>query len=196
MLAPIARPRAALLGLLSVSALLQGCASSEKSAAPPPELQASVTSVQNPGMVVPERGLFAWRPGSRLHPDPRLDASKMDRMIRGALSDAFADKGYELGTAENANLWVGYIGALESALDDVLLNKLFGVNPAWQASGRENRRYEKGTLVVDIVEARTRLGIWRGAVQANVTFDLDDAERRRRIREAVDMLMSRFRVGY
>jgi len=195
MLASIARPRAALVGLLSVSALLQGCASSEKTA-PPPELQAAVTSVQNPGMVVPERGLFAWRPGSRLHPDPRLDAGKMDRMIRGALSDAFADKGYELGTAENANLWVGYIGALESALDDVLLNKLFGVNPAWQASGRENRRYEKGTLVVDIVEARTRLGIWRGAVQANVTFDLDDTERRGRIREAVDMLMSRFRVGY
>lgn len=147
-------------------------------------------------MVVPDHGLFAWRQGSRLQPDPRLDAGKMDGMIRGALSDALADKGYELGTIDASNLWVGYLGALESALDNVLLDKLFGVNPDWESAGGKNRRFEKGTLVVDIVEARTGRGIWRGAVQADVTFELTDAERRRRIRQAVDMLMAQFRVGY
>ena len=173
--------------------LLGACVSG--GAAGSSELHAGIKTAQSPVFIVPETGSFAWRSGSKLVPSPRLDARKYDRMIREALTEAFAQKGYRLSSPGASDLLVSYVGGLESVLDDFLIDKLFGVNPAWH-DGTKNRRYEKGTLVVDIVESETKRGVWRGAVQANVTFDLTDGERRERIGRAVELLMARFRVGY
>jgi|GEM_PF-1564621 len=63
--------------------------------------------------------------------------------------------------------------------------KQFRLTPSFQASNR----YEKGTIVIAILDAMTEKILWRGALQANIDLNLSPAVRQQRVREGISRLL-------
>ena len=99
---------------------------------------------------------------------------------------------------ENASIQVGYVLALESSLNDQDINNLYNMNPGYINKDKEktNSNYEKGTIIIDIIEARTNRMIWRGAIQGMAEFGISDDERKVRLKNAVDALLNEFLKNY
>jgi len=64
--------------------------------------------------------------------------------------------------------------------------KQFKLTPSFAASSR----FEKGTLVIAILDAATEKILWRGALQANIDLNLAPEIRRQRVRTGISRLLS------
>jgi hypothetical protein len=142
----------------------------------------------------PKGGRFDWLPGAvKFIDNPKLKGAPVDRLIQNAITKTLTDMGYQQsGQGSQTDFYVGYIAALEESLDDATINKTFGINPGFIVTGNDTANYEKGTLIIDIVNARTNITIWRGALQAEVHFDRSNEERKKRIELAVARLLEDF----
>ena len=63
--------------------------------------------------------------------------------------------------------------------------KQFKLTPSFQTSSR----FEKGTIVIAILDAMTEKILWRGALQANIDLSLSPAVRQQRVREGISRLL-------
>jgi hypothetical protein len=54
------------------------------------------------------------------------------------------------------------------------------------------RQYERGTLLIDVLEPTERRLVWRGSTDARVTRRSDPARRDQQIDEAVQSILGRF----
>lgn len=160
----------------------------------PSELnQSIVVSIHNAKLDIPSSGTFAFSiEASRFYDDPRLDGAMLNKMLQDAIEREMTLKGYSLGMRRNCDLLVGYIVALESSLDDGAINSHYGFNTGWSVAKANPKKYEKGTLIVDVIDARKKKPLWRGALQAYVSFELSEKIRRERINMAVKKLLSNF----
>jgi hypothetical protein len=182
--------------LFVAALILAACSSTPQSAADLPEAlrQSSVVAVQDPTVRLPASGTFAWLPGSRLQRDRRVDTDFLDHAVRETLRDTLAARGFTASESSPTAFWVGYVGALESAMDDATVNTVFGIDAGWRPASASDtsQTYEKGTLIVVIVELHTKRVAFRGAVQANVSFDLPENVRQERVQRAIGQLLARF----
>ena len=174
----------------------QGCVS-ESSLQSQPVNSASnmaIVSTYYSQILPPRGGRFDWLPGAvKFIDDPKLKDVPFDHLIQNAIIKTLTDMGYQQsGQGSQTDFYVGYIAALEESLDDATINKTFGVNPGFIATGNDKVNYEKGTLIIDIVNARTNITTWRGALQAEVHFDRATEERKKRIELAVTRLLENF----
>jgi hypothetical protein len=83
-----------------------------------------------------------------------------------------------------------FFGVLESELDDQAIAKIYGIAPGLIVQSTDD--YEKGALIIDIVDGFTKQSVWRGALQAAVTFDVEPAIRQQRVTSAVEALLKNF----
>lgn len=135
---------------------------------------------------------FAWMPGAeRYYDDPRVKDQTIKPMLENAIQQTLINSGYQyIQDPQWADFLVGYLVALESELDDQTIAKLYGNTPGLPLQSTED--YEKGTLVVDIVDGLTKQSVWRGALQAAVTFDVEHSVRQQRVTAAVETLLNNF----
>jgi hypothetical protein len=54
------------------------------------------------------------------------------------------------------------------------------------------RQYEEGTLVLDIVNAKSNQLMWRGSAQAEINRQLKPEEREKRLQEAIGKILAQF----
>ena len=185
-----------LIIILMLLLFCQGCVS-ESSLQSKPVNSASnmaIVSTYYSQILPPRGGRFDWLPGAvKFIDDPKLKDVPFDHLIQNAISKKLIDSGYQQsGQGSQVDFHVGYIAALEKSLDDATINKIFGINPGFIASSNDTVNYEKGTLIIDIVNARTNITTWRGAIQAEVHFDRSNEERKKRIEHAVSRLLENF----
>lgn len=135
---------------------------------------------------------FAWMPGAeRYFDDPRVKDQTIKPMLEKSIQQTLINSGYHyMPDPQRADFLVGYLVALESELDDQTIAKLYGNTPGLPLQSTED--YEKGTLIVDIVDGVTRQSVWRGALQAAVTFDVEHSVRQQRVTAAVETLLNNF----
>jgi hypothetical protein len=147
-----------------------------------------------------ERGLdfskyrtYDWGPPDALPTgDPRLDKDPFfqDHM-QGAVERQLAARGFERVTPSGtADLLIHYHANISRRIDVDRVDRGYGYapDPASQVFD-----YEAGTLVLDIVDSRTRRVIWRGWAQDSVKDMLDDRDTMaRKIEEAVRRMLERF----
>jgi hypothetical protein len=57
------------------------------------------------------------------------------------------------------------------------------------------RRYDEGTLIIDVASASSNQLVWRGTAQAEVSMSAPTEQRRKKIYEATSKILERFPPG-
>jgi hypothetical protein len=119
--------------------------------------------------------------------DPRLDNNPFFRdYLQGAIEKRLAAKGYERAVAGPPDLLVHYHASVNQKVDAYESDREHGYYPP------ESRvvEFEQGTLVVDIVDAKTSKVIWRGWSQDTMTGVIDNQRRlEKQVEEGVTKMM-------
>ena len=153
----------------------------------------SVSSHVEPGLDLSRYRTFEWGPADALPTgDARLDGNPFFKdHVQGAVEKGLAARGLELTSAESPDLLIHY---------HANITKRINVNHTDRAYGYCSRGdcppgivdYDAGTLVLDIVDARTNTLIWRGWAQNSVEDVLDNPDRMARtIDQAVARMLFR-----
>ena len=162
------------------------------------EIPSSIVSVSNPEIKVLSSKTFTWSPKSiYVYEDERFKGFPIKQTFQKDIYKKLTKSGFTYADSlDEAGIVVGYVLALESALSDMDINNLYEMNPGFIGDKSDTDKYEKGTIVIDIIEARTNRMIWRGALQGMANFDVSDKERKERIKIVVDRLLDEFIKDY
>lgn len=146
-----------------------------------------------------ERGLelshyrsFAWGPADALPTgDPRLDQNPFFKdHVQGAVEKQLAQRGLAV-TAGDADLLIHYHANITRRIDPNQADRAYGYCGTGDCLPAQVD-YEAGTLVLDIVDARTNRLVWRGWAQRGVEDMLRDPDRMARtIEQAVTRMLQR-----
>ena len=113
----------------------------------------------------------------------------MDARVRASLDRALPPRGLTLDASGSPDLLVGYFLVLEERVDWTWVSGYWGWG--WWAPPRPvPYTYEAGTLVVDLVDARTKKLLWRGSTSAALTPASDPERSQARIDRAVDRVLA------
>lgn len=139
---------------------------------------------------------FDWGPPDNLPVgDPRLDNNPFfnDR-VQGAIEKQLARKGYERAVAGQADLLIHYHAAVNQKLDVYSVDNRYGY--CYGNCEPQVVDYEQGTLVVDIVDAKTSKVVWRGWAQDTMNGIIDNQARlEKQVDEGVTKMMLRLPRG-
>ena len=133
---------------------------------------------------------YDWGPPDNLPVgDPRLDNNPFfNDYLQGAIEKKLAAKGYERAAKGGADLLVHYHASVNQRLDVYTVDNRYGYcygNCEPQVSD-----YEQGTLVVDIVDAKTNKVVWRGWSQDTMNGVIDNQQRlEKQVEEGVTKMM-------
>src|SRR5262245_32433590 len=109
---------------------------------------------------------FEWGPPDALPTgDPRLDTSPFfNDHMQGAVEKQLAARGIELSSDGLPDLLVHYHANVSQRVDVNRVDQRYGYCYA-EDCGVRVMEYEAGTLVLDVVDARTNRVVWRGWAQ-------------------------------
>jgi hypothetical protein len=147
-----------------------------------------------------ERGLdlsryrtFDWGPPDALPTgDARLDENPFfkDR-LEGAVERELARRGIEFPSAASPDLLIHYHASIVERIDVNKADRTYGYCTAGDCPP-DTVTYEVGSIVLDIIDAKTNRLIWRGWAQSRVQELLDDPDRMAQtVREAVERMFER-----
>jgi hypothetical protein len=153
----------------------------------------SVSSYADPTVNPTQYRTYDWGPADALPAgDPRLDKDPFFQdHVQGAIEKQMALKGFER-VVERPDLLIHYHANITRRIDVSRLARPYGycTGASCDVSTTE---YEAGTLVIDIVEARTNKVIWRGWAQDSVEEALENRDQmEEQIQEAVTRTLARF----
>lgn len=138
---------------------------------------------------------YAWLPDPPGHAgDPVLHNDLIDERVRGAVDRKLQEMGYRR-VAEKADIYVTYYLGLETQVNARMVSSTYHYAGGFLDRHSTNRaisQYERGTLLIDLLEPTTRRLVWRGTASARVRRQTDPAERDRKIDDAVDKTLAQF----
>lgn len=108
--------------------------------------------------------------------DPRLDSNPFfEDRLQGAIEKGLAAKGYERVLSNHPpDLLIHYHAAVNQKVDVYTVDHTSGY--CYQDCQPQVVDYEQGTLMLDIVDARTNKVIWRGWAQDSFSGVIDDQD--------------------
>jgi hypothetical protein len=131
------------------------------------------------------------RDGRRAPDDPMLVSSITNRALHADIEQAFRSRGYTLDP-RNPDFNVAYYASAREKLDVTMWD--YGYPPRWGGWGRRPayiaRPFTEGTLIVDVVDARTSELLWRGRAVAVVSDD--PIEFHKDLRSAANEIVKKF----
>jgi len=165
--------------VLGVSAATAGC------------ISMSVSSHLQPGVNFAPYRTWEWGPADNLPTgDPRLDNNTIFKdHLEGAVEKALATRGFARAeTGTTPDLFVHYHASINQRIqvDEPEGNCTVECKPGVV-------EYDQGTLVIDVMDARTDSLLWRGWAQDSVQGVIDNQPlMERKIDEAITRMMARF----
>ncbi len=134
----------------------------------------------------------ARQDGRRAADDPMLINSMTNRALQTSVTDAFIGRGYQLDAA-SPDFKVAYYASARERLDVTLWN--YGYPGRWggwyPGPGYATAvPYAEGTVVIDVVDAKTNELLWRGRGMARSSDD--PAQFQKDLRDAVQSIIHRF----
>lgn len=128
--------------------------------------------------------------------DPRLDSTLLHERIRSAVEAQLAARGYEKVAVGRADFLVAYHTAIERKIDVDTIYRGYGYRSgAWGwGVGHETvvYEYDRGTLLLDVLDPKAHRLLWRGSASAIVSEQSTPEQRTKRVNEAVAKLLDRF----
>jgi hypothetical protein len=171
-----------LAGLVALSVALTGCATM------------NVSSHVQRGLDFTQYRTWDWgEPDALPTGDPRLDKDPFfqDR-FQGAVEKQMAAQGLERSAKESADLLIHYHASITQRIDVNLVDSGYGYCYDDDCTVRVTE-FEAGTLVLDVVDARTNRVIWRAWAQDTIDDVLGNRDKMaERIDEAVRRMFETF----
>jgi hypothetical protein len=133
---------------------------------------------------------YDWGPADSLPVgDPRLDNNPFfNDYVQGAIEKMLAGKGYEFAVTGEPDLLVHYHANVSQRVEVRDTDAYYGTVPSEGMS--QVIDFEQGTLVVDLVDARTNKVIWRGWSQDTMNGVIDNQDRlEKQVEEGVTKMM-------
>jgi len=154
----------------------------------------NVSSHVERGLDVSRYHTYNWGPADALPAgDPRLEKDPFFQdHLRGAVEKAMAGRGFEWSTADAPDLLLHYHANITERID---VDRLDVQRGYCGESGCDvpTVQFEAGTLVIDVIDARTNRLIWRGWAQSAVQGMLANQDTMaRQINEAVARMFGEF----
>jgi hypothetical protein len=143
---------------------------------------------------------YAWLPDPPgMDGDPELHNELIDRRVRRVVNRELDALGYELVPVAEADIHVTYYLALETHVQwRVVATRYQYSRAGWVERHRTEsarREYDRGSLLLDLLNPEARRLVWRGSARARVRSDTNVSRRRMQINEAVAKLVARMPNG-
>ena len=176
--------------LLLLPVLLYGCTHQQPVADEPARLHAMPFNVVATGDS--RASTFSWATGIEpVTGGLQTGNVSVNALLEEAIANTLQKKGYRYATATGqGDLLVSYAVAVNDAAADKQLAEKYGMQADLNFSSPEPDKFEKGTLVIDVVERQTGLSAWRSSLQGFAYLDINQAERRQRIHSIVQRMLS------
>ncbi len=159
------------------------------------------------GGVVPQVG---YSPGASLSASPTYSFLARDTLrgynplandltsnrIELAVEKIFSARGYPYqAKAADADIVVSYF--VLGVDKQYLVNYNRGVSPCAlcpmpETSQSAVQKYERGTLIIDLLDPKTKRSIWRGSLGKMIAADQSPTERNKSIREATQAILAEY----
>jgi hypothetical protein len=108
--------------------------------------------------------------------DPMLNNSIANRALREQITNAFYARGYG-SDEQRPDFAVAFYASSREKLDVAEWDYGYSFHPGWPRHERPVQsvtQYTEGTVIVDVINARTRLLLWRGEGKAVLSDDPND----------------------
>jgi hypothetical protein len=154
----------------------------------------NVSSHVERGLDITKYRTYDWGPADALPTgDPRLDKDPFFKdHVEGAVEKSMAARGLERVTIGPPDLRIHYHANISERIDIDRVDRDRGYCLG-EGCTPPVVSYEAGTLVIDVIDARTNELIWRGWAQNSVKGMLENQDTMaRRIDEAVTRMFARF----
>ena len=137
---------------------------------------------------------YSWLPAPQTR--KRSTDQFVAKRITMATEHALQKKGMERALTGAPDFLVGWHGAIDSKLQYSTVNTYYGYGWGyWGGMGTTQTyatEYNQGSLIIDIVDAKTNELVWRGVAQAEVYPQSDPDYRNQQIDSAVSKILSQF----
>lgn len=158
----------------------------------------------DPALEYVRTGTFAFSSFSHnLKPDAILEPAEVHARIQRALTEVLAAKKYQRAEPQGADILISVVGAIE---DEMTLGELDAEfdrpdGHEWRQALSTAMSHDadaevtvlaRGSLVLQVLEAKSMNVLWRAAAIADVTLDVSDAEKQRRTSVAVSEMLKQF----
>ena len=129
--------------------------------------------------------------------DPEPTRKRFEPTVMAAVEEMLGKKGFrKAGAGEAPDFLVAYFALISVSTSGQTLGQFLPGTVAWglppfEAVATSLKIYEQGSLVLDVMTPDSK-PMWRGVARADVHRDRPDAERSKRIREAIGDLVNKF----
>lgn len=106
--------------------------------------------------------------------DPMISNSIANRAIREKIEMAFLRRGY-LTTERHPDFAVAFYATAREKLDVTVWDYGYPFYPAWPRYGRPTQtvtEYTEGSVIIDVIDPRSRELLWRGEGKARLSDDM------------------------
>jgi hypothetical protein len=152
---------------------------------------------------------YAWLPPvpvvKNIAPDavtnPTLSEEALMPALVAAVDRELGARGLTKAAAESADIHVAYFAALSVGFDQSYLGEHYGYITGWAspipiglAPTTNVNVYEKGTVLVDIVNRAANKAVWRGTALTRIAQEHSVEKRIERINDAVKRMFEKYPV--
>lgn len=161
----------------------------------------------NPDIHFAQFKTFAWITPNSDNSQFHLDGL-MDQRVRHAVDNNLQKKGLTLVAKDKADIWVNYLTKVKTKMDINSFTSYYGYNPYYSFYGpswgwgqpfgalpvtqTQVHQYNVGTLIIDIIDAKTEQLIWRGSLGDIVKDKKTPEQRITFINNAVNAILAKF----
>lgn len=158
----------------------------------PPEMtRFSIISLSDSVFSPAPGSTFAWHPvmvNREKTEDKSINEARI--LLDDILKNSMQQKGYQFNkwVRAKSDYWLAYSVLFKSTTSEDVMLKKFGMQPGFVNNQASD--YEKGSLIVDLIESRSQKTVWRSSAQGLVAPDIPDELRRIRLESAIGQMLS------
>ncbi len=182
------------ISCLAMILLLAGCGS-----------QVAIDSDYKAGFDFTQLRSYQWHGSSKNHANDILDGR-----IRNSVDEVLGSQGYQLEKGAQVDFLVNYGVTTEEKTDIRTYNTYSGMAPGYSMGYRRgyyrygysmayrsepevvSYQYEEGTLIIDVVDAKTDKLVWRGTAEGRLKDNMSVEERQQATKAIVAKVLEGF----
>jgi hypothetical protein len=155
-----------------------------------------VTSDYDPDLDFEALSSYRWLPTPEIADwDPRLDNSLLQDRVHRAVDATLEKRDMTRRESDPVDFYLIYYAILEQKLDIHTSSGFSGPGWGWGAGTAAHTsvaNYDEGTLILDIMNSKTKKIMWRGTASAELFQESTPEKRSEAIREAVERMLEQF----